>query len=558
MNSVTFKITYNNDTRKITSSLQDLHQAVSDRFGLSSPSDVQLWFEDREVDLDEIQKLAARKPGKAVKLLMRLNATDTTTTTDDSSTESDDEVDSKVLKREAKLAKKAAAKAAKQTAKAIRKAVKAAKHSEADIEADEQDVLDTSGLTASCIADIEAAFQPGAPPAYPNLEQLSQDEKLLAEAEAARLIAIAQDPKALKRQAKEAKKAARQAEKATKQMRLNATETTTTDDSSTESDEVEPKVLQQEAKLAKQAAAKAARQAEKAARQAGKAAQKALRQEAKRAAMESRQAMKAAKHAAQDTGSLDQTIYGKLLNVGNNDAVKGEVTILACGRICFHVDTHPGNLRVCKNQLQTKGGRGPWAQFSPVPVEKVTGVFRLMSQAQPECFLGATTPPADAKNATMTLMGGLEFSVVEENSPDGLWSFYAEGCFEPMEFDAPASIPSARQVYSNLQEMIALVATNTSMPIQLGDAPEDENALIEMLNQLHEFLPHGIKRIAMKKVGLRQFQPPQPDFNEEWDMLLDDLKDMGFSSEEENKKAVEAANGDLKKAIKVLVQAARQ
>eukprot|EP00656_Telonema_subtile_P025206 TRINITY_DN272_c0_g1_i3.p1 TRINITY_DN272_c0_g1~~TRINITY_DN272_c0_g1_i3.p1 ORF type:complete len:240 (-),score=132.20 TRINITY_DN272_c0_g1_i3:329-1048(-) len=119
-------------------------------------------------------------------------------------------------------------------------------------------------------------------------------------------------------------------------------------------------------------------------------------------------------------------------------------------------------------------------------------------------------------------------------------------------------LPTAREVYSQLQEMIGAISTNTGLPIQMHDAGASDAELIQMLNSLHECLPCPLKRFAVKKIGLRKFEEPVPEPNQEWDMMVEDLKDMGFASEDENRKAVQEANGDLKQAIKTLVQASRQ
>eukprot|EP00656_Telonema_subtile_P025205 TRINITY_DN272_c0_g1_i2.p1 TRINITY_DN272_c0_g1~~TRINITY_DN272_c0_g1_i2.p1 ORF type:complete len:285 (-),score=140.13 TRINITY_DN272_c0_g1_i2:329-1183(-) len=119
-------------------------------------------------------------------------------------------------------------------------------------------------------------------------------------------------------------------------------------------------------------------------------------------------------------------------------------------------------------------------------------------------------------------------------------------------------LPTAREVYSKLQEMIGAISTNTGLPIQMHDAGASDAELIQMLNSLHECLPCPLKRFAVKKIGLRKFEEPVPEPNQEWDMMVEDLKDMGFASEDENRRAVQEANGDLKQAIKTLVQASRQ
>eukprot|EP00656_Telonema_subtile_P025204 TRINITY_DN272_c0_g1_i1.p1 TRINITY_DN272_c0_g1~~TRINITY_DN272_c0_g1_i1.p1 ORF type:complete len:427 (-),score=147.21 TRINITY_DN272_c0_g1_i1:329-1609(-) len=352
-----------------------------------------------------------------------------------------------------------------------------------------------------------------------------------------------------------------------------------TDDSFSDQDQEEPiaedpKLLKQQAKAAREAA-KAAKnesmQAEKLAKQEAKAAkqaEKAVLQAEKKAARQARQAEKAAtqaKKAGNKTSTEDmpqpglESIPGKMLNVTTKNAITGELSLLPCGRVCFQVDSHPGNLRVTRqHQLQKKGGRGPWAQFSATPLPEDPTVFRMQSAAHSVCFLGVLTPDESEQDPEMTLMGGMRLALVDSSCSEGLWSFYPQGAFEPLTMEAPTPVPTAREVYSQLQEMVGAIAANTGLPMHVQDAPEDEAQVIQMLNTLHEYLPHPLKRIAMKKIGLRQFETEEPAPNQEWDMMVEDLKDMGFASEDENRRAVQEANGDLKQAIKTLVQASRQ
>lgn len=440
MDSLTLKITYDNDTRKITCPSDQIYSAIAERFGKPSPHGVQLWFEHEVVDMDQIRDLAAvTKPGKALKLEMRYDGT-----------------------------------------------------------------LDSSDETSH--------------------DSLEED-------------VVEEDTKQLK----EAAKAARQAAKVAKN---------------------EAKLAEKAAKQEAKAAAVAAKAAMVAQKKAAKQAAMAAKQEAKHKLLAKKKAAKEAKMAnnpdAENNTAAGDSMLGKLLNVTTQNAVTGELAILPCGRVCFHVDTHPGNLRVNKqHQLQKQGGRGPWAQFSATPIDN--GVFRLSSAAHPECFLGAVTPDGQ-QDPCMLLSGGMSFAIVDEHSSEGLWSFYPEGQFEPLGLEPPAPIPTAREVYGQLQEMITQICANTGIPIQMQDAPEGEQELVQMLNALHEFLPHPVRRIAMKKIGLREFElePAAPEPNQEWDMMVDDLKEMGFDSEDENRKAIQEANGDLKKAIKSLVQASRQ
>lgn len=160
----------------------------------------------------------------------------------------------------------------------------------------------------------------------------------------------------------------------------------------------------------------------------------------------------------------------------------------------------------------------------------------------------------------MSLSGApYEFGLVPRDSEAALWSFYPDSHHEPLMMASPAPLPEPEQVYGSIKQFIEQLAESTKIPISIGDAPEDECALIEMLNKLHEELPHGLKRIAMKKLGLREFElpaeDPSPDSGlwlDEWDLMLDDLYEMGFECKEMNVRAVQQAGGDLKQAVKHL------
>merc|ERR1711959_180223 len=166
---------------------------------------------------------------------------------------------------------------------------------------------------------------------------------------------------------------------------------------------------------------------------------------------------------------------------------------------------------------------------------------------------------AGNSDASLWTFGGMpyEFVLVPPDSQAGLWSFYPEGHHTPIEIAPPTPLPEARDVYNAIQEYICMLAESTKIPISMGDAPDNEAHLAEMLNSLHEELPHGLKRIAMKKLGLRQFEvplddPESPEWSEDWDLMVQDLHDMGFESKEQNVKAVASAGGDLKQAVKML------
>lgn len=407
MDSFSIKVIYNNDTRKITSTVQDLLHDVAERFGLPSSDAFNLLFDGEPVGVSKIAAMAALKPGKAIKY----------------------------------------------------------------------ELIDTAQRDVSS-DDLEVLKQPVV-------------------------------------NAKQAAKAARQQAKAA---------------------EKQAKIAEKMAKAAEKAEAKAAARAEKAARKA---------------------AAKAEFTAEKNNKSPNNVIPGKLVNWEAKDGVTGELILLPDGRVCFHAEGHPGNLRICKyQQVQRKGGTGEAAQFAAHPTDK-HGVFRLVNQAS-GVFLGVTTSD---EHADFPL--GSSFAAVESESPDGLWSFYPAGSADMMELQPPAPLPTPTEVYAKLQCFVDWIASNTGVPIHMDAAPEDEEAVVGMLNKLLELLPHGIQRIAMKKTGLRKFElpsevQPEPKDPEEWDLMVQDLEDMGFESPDANRKAVQAANGDLKKAIKSLMQATRE
>eukprot|EP00657_Telonema_sp_P-1_P000546 TRINITY_DN1104_c0_g3_i11.p1 TRINITY_DN1104_c0_g3~~TRINITY_DN1104_c0_g3_i11.p1 ORF type:complete len:225 (-),score=114.53 TRINITY_DN1104_c0_g3_i11:287-961(-) len=206
---------------------------------------------------------------------------------------------------------------------------------------------------------------------------------------------------------------------------------------------------------------------------------------------------------------------------------------------------------VYKRQVRN-GGCGPWAQFKPIPIEPQ--IFKLESHSCPGSFLGAIQTDTEGGN----------FVLVDGEDESAVWSFYPEGCASAIEFEAPKALATPREVYAQFKENITSLADNTGIDIQLADPPEDESDLIAMLNRLHDFLPHPVQRIAMKKIGLRVFEMPTPveedeaPLPEEWDMLLQDLQEMGFHSEQSNLQAVKVADGNLKHAVKFLVAAERQ
>lgn len=254
--------------------------------------------------------------------------------------------------------------------------------------------------------------------------------------------------------------------------------------------------------------------------------------------------------------------------------LRGKMVLLPNSHVCFKPENASGSLRVKKgNVLDSNGGFGRWAQWTKVPCERENGTFRLMSKSpatQGKSFLGAS---ADAE------MG---VGIVSGESAVSEWTFHPD---EPTEaptactkleikaeqkrkkqaekaakkaLQAKATISNPREVYSALQQLVARIADGTKMPIVLHDAPVDESELVDMMNSLHNLLPDGFKKHALKKYGLREFPiPDQPEPNEEWDMILEDLAEMGFESKEKNVEALRAAGGDLKQAVKQLVSSER-
>jgi chemotaxis protein histidine kinase CheA len=391
----------------------------------------------------------------------------------------------------------------------------------------------------------------------------SEDEVLgraaLKAAKQAAKAAVKAEKEAAKQAAKAAKQAAKEAAKAAKKSAKNALkdQSNLSDvESCAAMEKAEAKVdeADEETPLGqapvdpkdKQQANKDKQQAKKVAQEAKKQA-KSLKQAAKAERQAKKAEMKAANATEDNADKKDAALVlkGKLVDWSANDGQQCELIVLPSSRICVHLPDHKGNLRVNnKLQLQSNGARGPWAQFTLQPADESPsfGKFRLESSAHAGHFLGMSD-------------GGIQVCDIELA---GMWSFYPEGSTSttPYLFEANVerALPTGREVYVQLQEAINMIAERTKLPIHLGDAPDDETELLSMLNELHELLPAGIKKPALKHFGLRVFEMPEPQLPEEWDMLLEDLQEMGFSSDEENRKAVKAANGDLKQAIKTLVK----
>ena len=399
---------------------------------------------------------------------------------------------------------------------------------------------DTSGNTTSEEEEIEQKQ---------SIRERADKAKLMAQASKEQARRLVEQAHVDAQAAKHAEKAYKQAEKAAKKAAAQA---------------------EAQAKRASVLEAKAVKQAKKAAKQAEKAERQAARQ-----------AEKAGKKAGKSIEKRNKlhTILGKLVNwlEGNAAAVMGELSVLPCGRLCFHLDGRKGNLCVppAKGPQGLKvraeqGGCGPWAQFEAVVDEQKEHVFQLMSHAHrttDSCFLGAVVTEEDP---TLTTAAGenYSFTLVARDSAESMWSFYPEGdeqAFlpgaQPQYNTKPQADADPRQVYNTLQQIVNDTAAATQLPLSMGDAPEDDAALVSMLNQLHQLLPDGIKKMATKKLGLRKFEVPKvPEVVTtpgEWDLLMDELEEMGFEKSEATRQAVQATDGDLKQTIKQLMRASR-
>jgi len=519
---ISLKVSYNDDVRKITSNPEGLFAAIVERYGLDllSGQSIELWYQDCVVDLDMLVAVASTlEPGKPLKVVMTL--------TDVPPSEPEPEV--------------------------------ATMHPGIWCDTCGTNPIigarywkqlegDTYDLCQGCFDKLDSEKQkeltlktdPSSP--WGDIADPSPDSNTNLCAAANTTADVSeqeQDPKKLRQMAQDAK------------LKASATK-------------MEAQKLascaKQEAKLAKSAAA-AAKKAEKAYMKAEALAKK---QAHKAAALAKKQAKQQEKQAKKETKAAGiEVTHGKLVNWCDKDcpASFGELIALPCGRLCFHVDSHPGNLRVNDEfEVQKNGGRGTFAQFEAVPSDDKPSVFRLLSHQHRECggcYLGVD--PSENSNAPLFTASGTlyEFSLVPDDSTHGLWSFYPDGHHTPIEISAPAPLPGAREVYRSMQQFIEHLAASTQIPISMGDAPEDETQLVEMLNLLHDELPHGLKRIAMKKIGLREFEirveePEDAPFPEEWDLMLQDLHEMGFESAEQNLMAVQNSGGNLKQAVKQL------
>eukprot|EP00657_Telonema_sp_P-1_P000551 TRINITY_DN1104_c0_g8_i1.p1 TRINITY_DN1104_c0_g8~~TRINITY_DN1104_c0_g8_i1.p1 ORF type:complete len:462 (-),score=178.98 TRINITY_DN1104_c0_g8_i1:240-1625(-) len=460
--SLSLKVTYNNDTRKITSTPQDLYDSIADRFGLPSRAHMTLLFNEEPVTLEQIIMLAGATD-KTTKLVLLYDHDHSDHS--DSSSESD------------------------------------------SVSSDEADDVIEAVHIEQPIVNVLVCTPDDPPPLYTPVD----DAKVGADAEA-------KSPnKETKAAAKAAKRAANKAQ-------------------------AEAKAAAKAVKAAEKAAKKSEKVAPKLAAKAAKKEGKVNKKEGKPDKKEGKPDKNNKKEGKPDNPNT--TMDGYLMNALGHK-VAAEVTLLPCQRMCIHVESHPGNLRVAKGMIQKNGGRGPWAQFCASPVDDQPSMFRLESHKLPGSYLAVD------HNG--------EFIATDELLPMTLWSFYPQDTFEPFMFEAPTPLPTAREVYGRIQTMITQVADAAGIDIRMGDAPDDEGELIGMLNRLVEVLPHGVQRIAIKKLGLREFEIEQPEsIPEEWDVILEDLQEMGFSCVDENIKAVQASNGDLKGAIKVLVKASRQ
>jgi len=411
---------------------------------------------------------------------------------------------------------------------------------DAVVEAEDTTSDDTSGNTTSDEEEVEQSQ---------SIRERADKAKLMAQASKEQARRLVEQAHVDAQAARHAEKAYKQAEKAAKKAAAQA-----------EAQAKRASVL--EAKAVKQAS-KAAKQAEKAERQAAKQAEKAAKKAEK----------------SSEKRNKPHIIPGKLVNwlEGDAAAVMGELSVLPCGRVCFHLDGRKGNLCVPPAKgpqglkvRAAKGGCGPWAQFEALVDEQKEHVFQLMShphRTTNSCFLGAV---ATEEDPTLTTAAGenYSFTLVARDSAESLWSFYPSDTSSPFlpgaqpQYNArPQADTDPRQVYNTLQQIVNDTAAATQLPLSMGDAPEDDAALVSMLNQLHQLLPDGIKKMAAKKLGLRKFEVPEvPEVVTtpgEWDLLMDELEEMGFEKSEATRQAVQAADGDLKQTIKQLMRASR-
>ena len=206
-------------------------------------------------------------------------------------------------------------------------------------------------------------------------------------------------------------------------------------------------------------------------------------------------------------------------------------------------------------KVQKGGGKGPHAQFEAQPLADKPTVFRMLSREYSDrnCFLGVGS--ARVQDPALVSKNVCGFMALSSESNASMWSFYPEGSTEALELIAPTPLASASGVYMQLQAIVQEVAATTGIQISIEQV-EDENDAAKMLNALLEMLPHSIKRIAMKKIGLRQFEVAI-EVPAEWEEQLVDLVEMGFEDRDKNVIALQTTNGDVKKAVKHLVQASR-
>ena len=87
--------------------------------------------------------------------------------------------------------------------------------------------------------------------------------------------------------------------------------------------------------------------------------------------------------------------------------------------------------------------------------------------------------------------------------------------------------------------------------LQESDLEEFE----EEFKQIPSFFGHGSQPIARAEPTL---EASKPTWNPEWDPLVHELKEFGFSDVDSSKAAIAKTQGDLKAAVKELVAAERQ
>jgi len=573
MSQLSFKINYNGDLRKITSAPDLLLDDIAQRFGFDDTQVVTFKVQEEEIDIsDVIARAHAMTSGKA--LAVSIDVTDLY----EEPVQSCDDTEPVTLKQKAakskaralatqeeahkmmltakqhariaKDADKAARVAEKEEAKAVRIAQKEASKAEAKrVKEHTKMKVETNAFQpqSSAFQPQSNAFQPQSNTTADLNEALNREGREWSHAGGWNTGNI-WNPEGQNNSWKGGRQWGLQSQGVKEQLGEAA-----------DWNKEQWKQWKQGAKQAwKQNAKQAWKQNASECKHQWKAASHAKKHSAREAGGEAQNcaAQKCTNDQARDAGTR-----GKLVNwTGGFPATvssTGELTVLPCGRVCFSADLHRGNLRISNQQeVQKCGGKGTAAQFAILPLDGKPTVFRMHSHAHKDddCFLGVM--PGNDDPAVVAPTPSC-FAVVGRDSEASMWSFYPEGSQEAMELRSADPMATAAQVYGRLHVIVQEIAEQTGIPISM-DQVYDEDEAAEMLNALIEFLPHGIKRIAMKKIGLRVFEVAEQKVPREWEPLLQDLTDMGFENRDNNIAALRGSEGDVKKAVKSLVQALPQ